>query len=250
MDNIQLVLSYGTHTDCLTIKQHTTWSELWETIFTHSNNSVSQLYYQDHEGDIIVFSTDDEWKYIKQQCHTGFVRISIKPTRTMRWVFDDEYPTKPSFACQFEQFGMLMDKYDTLIQQNDQVKQMMQKTATDITLESPVDLAHIQAQLETLNDRPSLYPLSDDITIHLNSSQQQIPASSTKEKTKGVPKRRYTYYGQSSIPVSTWGEWPAYSSLHPPSPSLDNADLTIPSLYPQPPDLLPAILTRPSNLLS
>ncbi|ORZ21371.1 hypothetical protein BCR42DRAFT_407425 [Absidia repens] len=175
MKNIIVTLSYGSHTDCLTITPKTTWSDLCASIFDYSRLPVTQLYYRDHEGDIMEFSSDSELDSLKQQCITGWLHLSTDPTKTVRCVFDDtfinhqcdlqqqyipnhQYPTNSmstplpstllsakkiptdntatiSFTSQFEQFGKLMDKYNDLIQQEEHVKAMMHQTATEITLQ-------------------------------------------------------------------------------------------------------------------
>ncbi|KAI8097606.1 uncharacterized protein BX664DRAFT_326788 [Halteromyces radiatus] len=101
-----------------------------------------------------------------------------------------------------------------------------------------------------------LPPSYDD---HMSSSSHHH-----SEEKKRI-NRRHTHYGylsEQSIPTSSWGEWPAYSSLHPPPTASPPSTYTTDhhssyqpsrsshlSLYPRPP-ILPTILKQTSRILS
>ncbi|SAM00941.1 hypothetical protein [Absidia glauca] len=288
---INIYIATSSSNERLTLPLDKTWSDLCTAILDRTQISITQLYYQDHEGDVITLSSDEEWESLKNNCRTGCISLNMDPSKTVRWVFDDRlvtHPkpastTKPTFTSQFEQFGKLMDKYNNLIQQNDRVKRMMQDTATTLILQH-MDLSPIEARLEALhaknNHRSStpIYPRYDPGTTQtlLNTHLYEPPTDDNEEKKTTTkkkrrdPRRRHTHYGQAShIPASSWGEWPAYSSLHPqplppPSPTDSLSDpathhhhhhhhhhhAPTRSLYPRPPVILPALLKRTSRLIS
>jgi hypothetical protein len=286
---INIIIATSSRNERLAIPLHTTWSDLCTAILDLTQTSITQLYYHDHEGDVIALSSDEEWESLKNNCHTGCIFLNMDPSKTVHWVFDDRLmmlpkpasTTKPTFTSQFEQFGKLMDKYNDLIQQNDRVKRMMQDTAATLILQH-MDLAPIEARLETLYAKNShqsstpIYPrynpgtAQSTLNNHLHEpSSDDSEGKKTTTKKKRDPRRRHTHYGQAShIPASSWGEWPAHSSLHPqPPPPLSPTDsLSDPathhhhhyhhhhastrSLYPRPPVILPALLKRTSRLIS
>lgn len=287
---ISILITTSSSNEQLTLPLHATWSDLCSAIFDLTQISITLLYYQDHEGDVIALSSEGEWEPLKNHCHTGCISLNTDPSKTFHWVFEDrlvKHPkpastTKPTFTSQFEEFGKLMDKYNDLIQQNDRVKRMMQDTATTLTLQH-MDLGPLEARLETLHAKNGhrsstpIYPRYNPGTTQItpNTHLYEPPAVDKEENETTTTKkerdlrRRHTHYGHPShILASSWGEWPAYSSLHPqPTQSLSPVDpqydpathhhhhhhhLHAPtrSIYPRPPVILPALLKRTSRLIS